>query len=93
MKITLRLLGGILVFIFLLLAVSALSNTGLPGESPDAEHLSEAVKARVAEMYHLRVELGDMGGFESGEVYGCSGRKIRSSPNSFSTGATSIRKG
>ena len=45
--------------IALLLAVSALSNLGLPQNSELTDHLSDLEKARLSEVIHLRTTLGD----------------------------------
>jgi hypothetical protein len=41
------------------MAISALSNIGLPAASTAPERLSDADKARIAEMFHLKAELGN----------------------------------
>jgi hypothetical protein len=45
--------------LLLAVAASAISNIGLPTGSRTVERLSEAEKARLAEMFHLRQALGD----------------------------------
>lgn len=49
-------LGGLCL---VLLAVSAISNRGLPTQSTVVDRLSDLDKARVAEVFHLRQTLGD----------------------------------
>jgi hypothetical protein len=52
-------LGGLILIPLLAVAAAALSNIGLPTHSQVVERLSEAEKARLAEMFHLRQALGD----------------------------------
>lgn len=60
MKHTWRwILGGLILIPLLAVAAAALSNIGLPTHSQVVERLSEAEKARLAEMFHLRQTLGD----------------------------------
>jgi hypothetical protein len=58
MKTVLKIIGALLGLIVLLILVSALSNIGLPTESSSVEILSKLDKARAAEAYQLRRELG-----------------------------------
>ena len=58
-KILLRVLASITILLVLLMAISALSNIGLPTESTRIDQLSETEKARVAEAFHLRKQLGN----------------------------------
>ena len=50
---------GLVGLVILLIAVSTLSNLGLPQHSTTLEQLSELEKARLAEAVHLRKTLGD----------------------------------
>lgn len=50
---------GLIAFVLLLLGASMISNLTLPTRSRLTERLSEVEKARVAEMFHLRDELGN----------------------------------
>lgn len=60
MKHTRRwILGGVILLPVLIVAGAALSNIGLPDHSQVVERLSDAEKARLAEMFHLRGALGD----------------------------------
>ena len=54
-----RLLLGLLILLGLLLAASALYNRTLPTASATPSQLSEAEKARLAEFWQLRQQLGD----------------------------------
>jgi hypothetical protein len=51
--------GGLILLPLLFIAAAALSNIGLPTHSRVVERLSDAEKARLAEMFHLRGALGD----------------------------------
>jgi hypothetical protein len=51
--------GGLILLPLLVIAAAALSNIGLPTHSRVVERLSDAEKARLAEMFHLRGALGD----------------------------------
>ncbi|MCA9873512.1 MAG: hypothetical protein KC441_07655, partial [Anaerolineales bacterium] len=55
----LLLMGGLLVLCVLLAGVSALLNRQLPAQSAVVEHLGEREKARLAEFYQVRQQLGD----------------------------------
>lgn len=70
MKIILRIIGALLGLIVLLILISALSNIGLPTESSSVEVLSALDKARAAEAYQLRRELGSQiwPGWEEQEI-------------------------
>ncbi len=50
---------GLVGFLLLVAAVSALSNLGLPQHSTTLDHLSELDKSRLSEIKHLRAALGD----------------------------------
>ncbi len=50
---------GLVGFLLLTVAVSALSNLGLPQHSTTIDRLSELEKARLSEVVHLRAALGD----------------------------------
>jgi hypothetical protein len=50
---------GLIGFILLVGAASALSNLGLPQRSTTVDHLSDLEKARLSEVKHLRTALGD----------------------------------
>jgi hypothetical protein len=50
---------GLMMFIILVIAVSALSNLGLPQHSTTPDHLSELDKAQLSEVSHLRSTFGD----------------------------------
>jgi hypothetical protein len=52
-------LGGVILLPVLVVAGAALSNMGLPTRSQVVERLSEAEKAHLAELFHLRGTLGD----------------------------------
>jgi hypothetical protein len=51
--------GALILIPLLAIAAAALSNVGLPTRSRVIERLSDAEKARLAEMFHLRRTLGD----------------------------------
>ncbi len=51
--------GSLILIPLLVIAAAALSNIGLPTHSRVVERLSEAEKARLAEMFHLRQALGN----------------------------------
>lgn len=50
---------GLTGLCLLVVAVSALSNLGLPQQSSTVDHLSDLEKARLSEVLHLRSTLGD----------------------------------
>lgn len=50
---------GLIGFLILLVAASALSNLGLPQHSTTLDHLNDLEKARLSETRHLRLSLGD----------------------------------
>lgn len=54
-----KMVQGLASLAILALAASALSNLGLPARSQVVEHLGDAEKARLAELFHLRQQLGD----------------------------------
>jgi len=54
------LIAGLMLVCVLITGLSALSNILLPAHTPAAGQLSELDKARLAEAFHLRSELGDM---------------------------------
>jgi hypothetical protein len=58
-KVLLTILLSIVGIIVLLIALSALSNVGLPQKSQVVDQLSEADKIRLAETTHLRQVVGD----------------------------------
>jgi hypothetical protein len=53
-------ISGLGVLIIVLVAISALSNIGLPTHSQVIERLSEVDKARISETIHLRKSLGNI---------------------------------
>ena len=57
--IWLWIVGALILIPLLAIAAAALSNIGLPTRSQVVERLSEAEKARLAEMFHLRGILGN----------------------------------
>lgn len=58
-SIPLVVIGGLLLLLVLAVAISALSNIGLPTRSKDPERLSEAEKASLEELFRLRAALGN----------------------------------
>jgi flagellar basal body-associated protein FliL len=50
---------GVIGFLLLVVAASAISNLGLPQYSTTLNHLSDLDKARLSEVRHLRTALGD----------------------------------
>ncbi len=58
-KWLLRIGGGLLGLLVLLIAVTAVRNRNLPTHSSVVERLSDLEKARLEELFHLRATLGD----------------------------------
>ncbi|MFP4395858.1 MAG: hypothetical protein ACLFTI_11400 [Anaerolineales bacterium] len=58
-KWLLRIGGGVVGLLVLIIAVTAVRNRNLPTHSSVVEHLSDLEKARLAELFHLRAALGD----------------------------------
>jgi hypothetical protein len=58
-KWMLRISGGLLGLLVLLIAVTAVRNRNLPTRSSVVERLSDLEKARLEELFHLRATLGD----------------------------------
>jgi len=58
-KWLLRIGGGLVGLLVLLIAVTAVRNRNLPTHSSVVERLSDLEKARLAELFHLRATLGD----------------------------------
>ena len=54
-RIAITIARWLLVVVLAAVSVSALSNIGLPTRSQMVERLSDVEKARLAEMFHLRV--------------------------------------
>ncbi|NBD35328.1 MAG: hypothetical protein GVY30_04945 [Chloroflexi bacterium] len=58
-KWVLRIGGGLLGLLVLIIAVTAVRNRSLPTHSSVVDYLSDLEKARLAELFHLRATLGD----------------------------------
>jgi hypothetical protein len=59
MKLIWKIIAGLLITLFLLVGISALSNLNLPERSGTIVRLSELDKARLSEFFHLRQEIGE----------------------------------